>query len=81
MKNLIIILFVLLIVSCENILITKTYNPGKGYRVDKIESYEDYAKYYLDSDNTWIIFNNKLHLVDSIGKYAIDDTVFITLEK
>jgi hypothetical protein len=81
MKNLILILFTLLIISCENNLITKTCNPGRGYRVDRIEAYKERAKYYLDSDNEYVMFNNRPYLIDSIGKYEIDDTVFITLEK
>jgi len=90
MKILLGIILIILLSSCEENLITRTYHPSfnkesynDGYEIVKIESHhvKGLSTYYLDSRHNWMYFKDKIYLVDSINKYQIGDKVYITLEK
>lgn len=83
MKYLILLLIAISFISCDDNLLTKTYHPAHiSYKIIKIQTYYDgHAQYKASTGNLYFDIENAIEFVDSIGKYKIDDRLYVTFEK
>ncbi len=81
MKYVILILLSMYIISCKNYLPTNKENKIK-YVVKSIDEWsEKTCLYNLETGKSYISYNNDITINDTIGKFNIGDTVFLTLNK
>lgn len=81
MKTLIILVLSLVIFGCSQTIATE-HDLTSPYKVVSIESYDNtYCLYYVRTGVSYIYTKNNLAVRDSIGKFNINDTVYVTLVK
>jgi len=83
MKTLIILALSLALIGCSNTIATER-NLTSPYVVKSIESWYKssiFCVYDLNTNDTYTATKNNLVVRDSIGKFSINDTIFITLIK
>jgi hypothetical protein len=80
-KFLCILVISTMFIGCSNTIATER-NLTSPYRVESIKSDEGvYCLYYVSTGIGYAFTKNNLTVRDSIGKFSIHDTVFVTLIK
>lgn len=90
MKKYLIGLFSILLISCgEDNVITRNGKPSNisereiyktYYVVTKIENLNDGLCQYCISTDSWFDYKWKIKFVDSIGKYSLNQHLYVTFE-
>lgn len=88
MKKILTLLLLVVLTGCSDKLITRIKHPilsGTGefcYKIVSIQPYgEKITLYSASTETTYTQFQNNISFVDSINKYSIDDSLFVTFEK
>lgn len=81
MKKIILLLIISgFLSSCDNYI--STNKDSLQYYVTEIRTTDlKGCVYILDTKHTYINYRNQLKIIDSIGKWNINDTVYLTLNK